>query len=177
MIKLNGWTNSKFHWYPSPMMGNGCKWGVNALNNACIWSHTTHQNVIVEFLIISRPINTKFGTNYKFDEFQNDWIPCEHVAQGPHVSLGKTSPTLLHPSIYAWKRKLHFHLNHLALCTTQPCPLGVNPIESSFVCKYVMIGASSCKSKAPSPFDSIFTLKESPIFMSICILKAPQQGI
>jgi len=85
----------------------------------------------------------------------------------PHSSI--------HPHL---KKEISFPLfeNHLALCTTQPCSLGVNPIEISFVYKYVMIGASSCKSKAPSHFDSISTSQESPILISICILKTPQQG-
>jgi hypothetical protein len=65
------------------------------LNDVCIQSHTTHQNIIVELVIISFAINTELGTNYKFDELQT---PCEHVAQGLHVSLGKTSPALIHPS-------------------------------------------------------------------------------
>jgi hypothetical protein len=54
------------------MMGNGCKWGVNALNDVCIQSHTIHQNIIVELVIISFAINTELRTNYKFDELQND---------------------------------------------------------------------------------------------------------
>jgi len=45
---------------------------VNALNDVCIQSHTTHQNIIVELVIISFAINTELGTNYKFDELHND---------------------------------------------------------------------------------------------------------
>jgi hypothetical protein len=33
-VKFNGLTKSKLHQYLSPIIGNGCKWGVGTLNDA-----------------------------------------------------------------------------------------------------------------------------------------------
>ncbi len=64
----------------------------------------------------------------------------------------------LHSSIYPnRKNELPSNLNCLDLCTTQSCSLNVNPIKVSHVYKYVMIGASSCISRASSLFDSMST--------------------
>jgi hypothetical protein len=39
-VNFNGPTKSKFHLYPSPIIGKGCKWGVGV--DAWTWSHTIH---------------------------------------------------------------------------------------------------------------------------------------
>jgi hypothetical protein len=41
ILKFNGLRKSKLYQYPSPMMGNGYKWSVGALNDVYIWSHHT----------------------------------------------------------------------------------------------------------------------------------------
>jgi hypothetical protein len=43
-IKLSGSIKSIFHWYANPMMGNGYKWSVGALNDAHALSHIMYQN-------------------------------------------------------------------------------------------------------------------------------------
>jgi hypothetical protein len=55
-VKLNGPAKSKLHWYPSPIIGKGCKWGVGALKNTQIQSHTIYyykeMGVHVLFVVI-----------------------------------------------------------------------------------------------------------------------------
>ncbi len=62
------------------MISNSCKWGVRAIIDVCIQSHTTHR----EFFLLNLKLHPSLpifmhGRNYKFVETQNGPNFHEHV--------------------------------------------------------------------------------------------------
>jgi hypothetical protein len=97
--KFNGSTKSKFHRYPSPIIGKGCKWGVGALKDTQIWSHTIHlETNCWSFSCTS----TVFGASYMSIGPQNGPTPHEHASQGFHTIMGKAQPIFVHFPTFIW---------------------------------------------------------------------------
>lgn len=121
-FKFNGFKNSKLHQYPSPIMGNGYKWGVGALNDEWIRSYTIHQKKFSEHIVASPNINTMSKIKYKSIKPENDTAFYEHVIQGLHVVLGKTLPTFICLST-------PIRSNHLPILTTWPMHAPITPLK------------------------------------------------
>jgi len=139
-VNLNVSAKSKFHMYPSPIIGKGHRWGVAV--DVWTWSHIIHLetncwtcNCIPhhQYCVWSKLCV------YQTPKWPNPSWTC--LIRISHYSRQGTTFTC--PFAHIRKKELPFHLNRLALCTTWSFSLGVNPIGTSFACKYAMTNASS----------------------------------
>ncbi len=136
------------------------------MNDVHVWSHTTHQR--------HKLLNLRVQPSSPILCLEQTRSPTKFKMAPLLVSMSHKTFMLLwvkhhlHSSIYPNRKKeLPSDLNCLDLCTTQSCSLNVIPIKISHVYKYVMIGASSCISRASSLFDSMSTPWQLMVFMSI----------
>jgi hypothetical protein len=137
-------------------MANGHKWNVGALNNVWIQSHmvhTTHQK-------------TNCWT----------WNCILHHQFYAKASCKSTKPQNGLTFVNMFYKGFHFCFRQGIICTClfihthkrrSPKDFTINSIRTSHVYKYVITCASSCMSKAPSPFDSMFVSWESSLPMLI----------
>ncbi len=117
-VKLNGLKKSKLHWYPSPIIGKGYRWGIGALKHAQIRSYTMHlkTNCWTCNCIICYQY-------YVWNKLYVCWTPkwpnssWAHLAMLSHCSGQGTTFTC--PFAHIRQRELPSHLNCLALCTTR----------------------------------------------------------
>ncbi len=141
-VKFNGPATSKLHQYPSPIIGKGYRWGVGALKDARIQSHTIHLETKC-WICNCIPCHEYYVGNKLYVHRTPKWpnSPWACLIRLSHC-YGR-STTFTCPSTHIHRVESPSHLNHLAICTTWSLFLGVNIIGTSFTCKYAMIGASS----------------------------------
>ncbi len=125
-------------------------------------NHTSHMiKHIVEPIVASPPPilcleKTTCPSNPKMTQLLMNMSHKDFV-------LFRQNTTCTSPFSHTQSKEFFSHFNCFALCITRSHYLGVNPIETSFACKYEITRAFSYMSKSPSPSNSISKLWEFPL--------------
>jgi hypothetical protein len=140
--KLNGLAKSKLHLYIRPIIGKGCRWGVEALKNAQTRSHTIHLET--NCWACNCILHHQYCVWNKLYVCRTPkWANFSWTCLTRFSRCSRQGTTFTCPFAHISRKELPSHLNHLALCTTWSFYLGVNPIGTFLTYKYVMTGASS----------------------------------